>query len=94
MPFIWAQLKCQTVVFHPEIGLYQLLTLRARVDLGAMAMKGSPHSLKLLHYWNLTIRFFSVITWTLVKWQSVYSIALADWAVMNNVSRHPAQGKT
>ena len=25
-----------------------------------------PHSLKLQHYWNLTIRLFSVISWTLV----------------------------
>ena len=28
--------------------------------------KGTPHSLKLQHYWNLTIRLFSVISWTLV----------------------------
>ena len=31
-----------------------------------MAMKGHPHSLKLQHHWNLTIRLFSVISRTLV----------------------------
>ena len=28
------------VLFNPEIGPYEVLPLRARVDLGAMAMKG------------------------------------------------------
>ena len=28
------------VLFNPWIGLYQVLSLQARVDLGAMAMKG------------------------------------------------------
>ena len=53
------------------------------VDLGAMAMKGTPHSPKLQHTWNLTIRLFSVIYRTLVgggsypsaEVQSVYSTA-------------------
>ena len=38
-----------------------MLPLRDRVDLGAMAMKGTLHSPKLQHYWNLTIRLFSFI---------------------------------
>ena len=40
-----------------------MLPLRARVNLVAMAIKHSP---KLLHYWSLTIRLFSVISSTLV----------------------------
>ena len=31
---------CSLVLFDPKIGPYQLLPLQARVDLGAMAMKG------------------------------------------------------
>ena len=37
-------------------------SLQARVDLGAMAMKGTLQSQKLQHYWNLTITLFSVIS--------------------------------
>ena len=33
------QFKCQTILFDLKIGPYQVLTLQARVDLGAMAMK-------------------------------------------------------
>ena len=60
--------------------------LRARVDLGAMAIKGTPHSPKLEHYWRLTIRLFSVIPKTLIEGilhgevQSVYSTAPTNWA--------------
>ena len=39
------------VIFNPYIGPYQVLPLRARVDLGAMAMKGYsvfPKALALL----------------------------------------------
>ena len=65
-----------------------MLPLRARVDLGAMAMKGYSASPKLQHCWNLTIRLFSVICRTLVSGgsypsaekQSVYSTAPTDWA--------------
>ena len=32
----------QLVLFNPKIGPYQVLPFRARVDLGAMAMKGCP----------------------------------------------------
>ena len=44
-------IKCQTVLFDPEIGLYHVLLLWARVDLVAMAMNGSspfPEALALL----------------------------------------------
>ena len=48
---------------------------------------GTLHSAKLLHYWNLTMRLFSVISWHSLKGsypsaekQSVYSKAPADWA--------------
>ena len=34
---------CILVLFDPEIGLYQVLPLRARVDLRVMAMKGVSH---------------------------------------------------
>ena len=63
-----------------------MLQLRARVDLEVMAMK--RYYSKLQHYWNLTIRLFSVISGTFVgggshpsaEVQSVYSKAPADWA--------------
>ena len=34
--------------------------------LEAIAMEGAPHPPKLQHYWNLTIRLFSVICKTLI----------------------------
>ena len=37
--FVCIQCKCQTILFNPLIGPYQELSLRARVDLEAMAMK-------------------------------------------------------
>ena len=65
-------------------------TSLARMDPGAMAMKGfSTFPLKLQHYWNLTIRLFSFISRTLVGGGGltpsaekllVYSTAQADWA--------------
>ena len=59
-------LKYQTLLFDQLIGPDQVLSLRTRVDLGAMAIKGTLHSPKLQHYWRLTIRLFSVICRTLV----------------------------
>ena len=52
--------------------------------------RGTPHSPKLQHYWNLTIRLFSVISRTLVEGRvlppsaenhSVYSAAAANLCV-------------
>ena len=37
---ITTQFKCQTVLFNPSIGPYQVILLWARVELGAMAMMG------------------------------------------------------
>ena len=58
--------------------------------------RGTPHSQKLQHYWNLTIRLFSVISRTLVllgegsypsaEKQSVYSTAPADLAIQLDYS--------
>ena len=44
-----------------------MLPLQASVDLGVMVMKGYNAFPKLQHYWNLTIRLFSVISRTLVE---------------------------
>ena len=72
------------------MGSYQALSLRLRLDLGAMAMKGYSAFPKLQHYWNLTIRFFVSYIRTLVVFvcvfftadmQSVYFTALADWVL-------------
>ena len=45
---------------------FQVLSLRARVDLGAMVMKGTSPSSKLMYYWNLAIRLFNVVSRKLV----------------------------
>ena len=58
----WGQVEGQNIT----IGPYQILSLRVRVDPGAMAMKGTPHSSNLQNYWNLTIRLFNIISRTLV----------------------------
>ena len=61
-----------------------MFPLRVRVDLGAMVMKGFPHSSKLQHYLSLMIRLFSVISRTLgefypsVEMQLVFSITPVD----------------
>ena len=68
-----------------------MLQLWVRVDLGVMAIKCTPHSPELQHYWNLTMRLLSVISRTLVREgsypsaevQSVYSTASADWAIQS-----------
>ena len=49
-----------------QFSFIQMLPLRAKVDLEAMAVKGYSVSPKLQHYWNLSIRLFSVISRTLV----------------------------
>ena len=62
--FIYSQFKCKTVLFDPYIEPYRVLTLWARVNQRMMAMRGRFP--KLHHYWNLTIRWFSVISRTLI----------------------------
>ena len=73
------------VLFDPQIEPYQVLPLRAKVNQGAIAMKG--YSVFSKAPWNLTIRLFSVIFKTLVRRsypsaqkRSVYSTAPANWA--------------
>ena len=64
-----------------------MLPLQAKVGLGAMAIKSTPHSPKLQHYWRLTIRLFHVISRTLIMGESypsaemqlVYPAAPAEW---------------
>ena len=38
MSFVCTQFKCQTDLFDPKIGQYQVLPLRVTVDLGTTAM--------------------------------------------------------
>ena len=46
-----------------------MLPLRAKVNLGAIAIKGTSHSPNLMHYWSHTIKLFSGISKTLVgRW--------------------------
>ena len=59
MLFVCTRFKCQTVLLDPQIGPYQVLLLLLRVNLGVMAMKGTPNFRKLLPYWNLTIWWFN-----------------------------------
>ena len=40
MSFVCREFKCQTILFDPQIGPYQVPPIRARVDLRAMVMKG------------------------------------------------------
>ena len=79
--------KCQIVLFDSLIGPFQVLPLRVRVGVRAMAMKGPPHSLN-LQGWSLSIRWFNVLSGTLfgagfyssADIQSMYSTVQADWA--------------
>ena len=77
--------------FGHFIEFYQVLPFRARVGLVAMEMKGCSAFPRSRHHWNLTIRLFRVLSWTLgflgvgrsypsPEGNSVYSKAPADWA--------------
>ena len=75
------------VLFNPKIGPYQVLPNRARVDLGAMEMKGCsifPKASALLGPRHQTVLCVIQDThWGLTpsaEAQSVYSTAPADWA--------------
>ena len=52
-----------------------MLPYQARVDVGAMAMKGYSAFPRAQYNWNLTIRLFSVISRTLTE-----GVLPADWA--------------
>ena len=81
--FVCTQFKHQTVPFDPLMGSYQVLLLRVRVDMGAMAMKGYCTFFKTT---GLNIRWFCFINKTncrksyrSAEMQSVYFTAQADW---------------
>ena len=54
------------VLFDRKIGAYQMLPLRASVDLGVVAIKWYSAFPKLQYCWSLTIRLFDVISRGLV----------------------------
>ena len=64
---------------------YQVQPFWVRLDMGAMAIKFTPHSPKFQHYWSITIRLFNIISRTLdgglpsAEKQSVYSTSSVDW---------------
>ena len=64
-----------------------MLLLLARVDLGAMAMKGHSTFSKLKHCWNLTISLFSFISTSFVKEGVVLSLCSNAVNVSYNSSR-------
>ena len=77
------------VLFNPYIGPYQVLPLRARVDLEAMAMKGysafpkAPALLEPYHqiiYCHIRTLVVGGVSYPSAEKQSVYSTAPADWA--------------
>ena len=83
MSCVSTQFKCQTVLFDPQIGPYQVLPL-------GVSEPGSNGHEEVLHIpQSLTIRLFNVISWTHVvggesypspEVQSAYLTAPADWA--------------
>ena len=77
------------VLFNPYIGPYQVLPLRGRVDLGAMAMKGysafpKDPALLELHHWIVLCHIqdtrWGMESYPSAEKQSVYSTAPPDWA--------------
>ena len=62
-----------------------MLPRRARADPEQWQLRGTPHSPKLQHYWNLTIRLFSVIQDT--RWWSVLSFCRGVVGVFYSPSR-------
>ena len=47
--FVFTQSKCQTVLFDPWIGPYQMLLLQTRMDLGAIALQEPNHQIVYFH---------------------------------------------
>ena len=82
--FVCTQFKYQTVLFDPFRRLCHVLPLRTRVDLEARQWMDTPYSLKLQHYWSLTIRLCNISGHSLkgrsylsAEMQFVYSAAPA-----------------
>ena len=79
--------RSQTVLFDPQIRPYQMLPLRVKMDLGAMAMKGYsifPKCPRLLPHYQIVLCHIRTLvegSYPSAGMQSVYSKAPADWAV-------------
>ena len=54
------QFKCQRILFDPKLGPYHVLRLRARVNLGAMVMKGSTTLVAFIYPVYLSAYFFII----------------------------------
>ena len=87
--FVCTQYKCQTILFDPLIGPYQVLPHRAGLDQGAIKIKGYSAFFKVLAL--LEPRYQIVLchiqdtlvgreSYPLAETQSVYSLALVDCA--------------
>ena len=75
-----------------------MLPLQARVDLGVMAIKKYSAFPKAQHYWNLTIRLFSVISRTLIGGVILFSLQYVTHRFktifiknMSNIKKLPIQ---
>ena len=96
---ISTQSKCQTVLFDPEVGLYQVLPLSVSMDLGAVATKGYSEFFKIstlsfLPRCSRCIRQPQLTratglslgeSYPSAEMQSVYSAAPADWATWQSL---------
>ena len=50
-------------------------------------LRSTQHSLKLLHYWNLLIKLFNVISRTLVGWESFPSAEMHQYILLPQPTR-------
>ena len=64
--FVCTQFKSQTVLLYQLIGSYKVPPLWTRVDLGAMAIRGTSYFPKHPHYWSLSITLFYIISSSLL----------------------------
>ena len=92
LQFVCTQFECQTVIFDPYIEPNQVLPLQARMDLGALAMKGystfpkAPalqeprHQIVLCHFRTLIVVVLTLGKDTVVVF---YSPSRPDWKINN-----------
>ena len=64
--FVCTHFKCQTFLFDPKIGPFQVLPFWVRVVLGLLTIRGTLYYPKLQYYKSLTIRLFNVKSRTLI----------------------------